>query len=219
MAELTLEVAPREKTGKGVAKKMRRAGKVPAIVYGGGKDPVPISVPTRNVTDLIKKSEHGIRSIFLLKLEGVDKQRHAMIKDIQLDPITHEIEHIDFVRIVMDEVVRVLVPVHTTGTAAGLKVGGLLDFQVREIHVECLPGIIPDEISVDISPLEVNHFFRISDLQIPEGVKVLDDMDRVVVSISAPRKEEEEAPIEVAAEGAVEPEVIRKGKVEEESGS
>lgn len=213
MAEITLEVSPREGTGKALAKKMRRAGEIPAIVYGAGKEPVPISVDTRAVSDLITKSDHGIRSIFLLKLKGREQQRHAMIKELQIDPITRKIQHIDFVRVMMDEVVRVHIPVHHTGTAIGQKMGGMLDFQVRDLHVECLPGAIPDEIVIDITPLEVNHFYRISDLSIPEGVKVLDDIDRVVVSISAARIEEVE-PTEEAEESA-EPEVIGRGKGDE----
>lgn len=216
MAELTLEVSPRESTGKSVAKKLRRAGEIPAIVYGAGKDPVPISVDTKAVSDFITKSEHGIRSIFLLKLKGRDQQRHTMIKDLQIDPITRRIQHIDFVRVMLDEVVRVHVPIHHVGTAVGQKMGGMLDFQVRELYVECLPTVIPDEFVIDITPLEVNHFYRVSDLQIPEGVKVLDDMERVVVSVSPARVEEE--PVEEIVEGeeAAEPEVIKRGKGEEE---
>src|SRR5215213_4394261 len=98
MAELTLEVATREGTGKGVAGKLRRTGKVPAVVYGGHRDPVAIEVDRKTVSELIKKSEHGIRSVFLLKMAGTDQQRHAMIKEITIDPISRRMKHIDFVR-------------------------------------------------------------------------------------------------------------------------
>lgn len=215
MAELTLEVSRRENTGKEVAKKLRRDGKVPAVVYGGHKEPVSIEVDRKTVSELVMKSEHGIRSIFLLKMSGSDQQRHAMIKDVQIDPITKKMKHIDFVRVIMDEVVRVTVPVHLTGTATGVKnQGGILDHQVRDLHIECLPGQIPDSIDVDVTNLDMHHQIRISELQLPSGVKVLDDPDRVVASVTHARAEAVET-VEGAAP-TVEPELIKKGKPEEE---
>jgi large subunit ribosomal protein L25 len=212
MAEVTLEVTRREQTGKEIAKKLRRDGKVPAVVYGGHKEPVAITVDRKAVSELVQKSEHGVRSVFLLKMAGTDQQRHAMIKDITIDPISRKMEHIDFVRVLMDEKVKVTVPVHVTGTAKGVKEGGLLDFQVRELHVECLPNAIPDSIDVDVTPLEGHDYYRVKDLKLPEGVKVLDDAERVVVGVTHARAEVSEA----AAEGATaaEPEVIKKGKTE-----
>jgi len=215
MAEVTLEVVRRERSGKEIAKKLRAGGKVPAVVYGGHKESVAIEVDRKSVTELIQKSEHGVRSIFLLKMSGTDQQRHAMIKDIQIDPISRRMTHIDFVRVVMDEVVRVTIPVHVIGTSAGVKEGGLLDFQVRELHVECLPGQIPDEIEVDVTSLGVHEYYRISDLKLPEGVKVLDDSERVVVGVTH-AKAEPVAELEAAAAAPAEPEVIKKGKPEEE---
>lgn len=215
MAEVTLEVNRREQTGKEVAKKLRREGKVPAVVYGGHREPVAIAVDRKAVSELVQKSEHGIRSVFLLKMAGSDQQRHAMIKDLTIDPISRKMTHIDFVRVVMDEVVRVTVPVHVSGTAAGVKEGGLLDFQVRELHVECLPNAIPDSIEVDVAPLGSHDYFRIKDLELPEGVKVLDDPERVVVGVTHARAEVTDATAEGAA-GTAEPEVIKKGKPDEE---
>jgi large subunit ribosomal protein L25 len=217
MAEVTLEVSKRENTGKEVAKKLRQNGQVPAVVYGGHREPVAIAVDRKSVAELIQKSEHGIRSIFLLKMTGTDQQRHAMIKDVQIDPISRRMTHIDFQRVLMDEVVRVAVPIHLNGTPIGVKEGGLLDFQVRELHVECLPNAIPDSIEVDIAPLGHHEYLRISDLKLPEGVKVLDDEERVVVGVTHARAEvSETAAAEGAAAtpGAAEPEVIKKGKTE-----
>jgi large subunit ribosomal protein L25 len=213
MAEVVLEVTSREVTGKEVAKKLRREGKVPAVVYGGHREPVAISVDRKAVSELIQKSEHGIRSIFLLKMAGSDQQRHAMIKDLTINPINRKMTHIDFVRVIMDEAVRVTVPVHVVGTAIGVKEGGILDFQVRELHVECLPNQIPDSIDVDVTSLAHHDYVRIKDLTLPEGVKVLDDAERVVVGVTHAKAE---AAAEAAAEGAPEPEVIKKGKPEEE---
>lgn len=215
MAEIVLEVSRREATGKEVAKKLRRAGKLPAVVYGGHRDPVSITVDEKELSDLIRKSEHGARSVFFLHLAGSDQKRHAMIKDVVVDPITRKMQHVDFVRVMMDEKVRVAIPIHSDGLAAGVKLGGMLDFQIRELHVECLPGQIPDEIKIDVTNLNINDVVRVSDLTLPEGVKVLEDAERVVVSCHGRKAEEEVAP----AEGAepAEPEVLKKGKTETEA--
>jgi large subunit ribosomal protein L25 len=216
MAELNLEVTRREGTGKGIARRLRVDGKVPAVVYGAHREAVPITVDRKAVTELIQKSQHGIRSIFLLKMSGTDQSRHAMIKDIQINPISRKLAHIDFVRVLMDEKVRVAIPVHVSGLALGVKEGGILDFQVRELHVECLPGQIPDTIDIDVTPLGAHDYYRIADLKLPEGVKVLDDPDRVVVGVTQLRAEVEEVPAEAVEVAVAEPEVIKKGKVEED---
>ena len=212
MAEVTLEVTRRESTGKEQAKKLRRDGKIPAVVYGGHKEPVAITVDRKAVSELVTKGEHGVRSVFLLKMAGTDQQRHAMIKEITIDPLTRRMKHIDFVRVVMDEKIKVTVPVHLNGTATGVKEGGMLDFQVRELHIECLPTAIPDSIELDVTPLGAHDYFRVKDLKLPEGARVLDDPERVVVGVTIARAEVSEA----AAEGTAEPEVIKKGKTEDE---
>jgi large subunit ribosomal protein L25 len=219
MAELSLEVSRREEAGKGPARRLRQQGKVPAVVYGGHRETVPITVDRKAITDLIQKSEHGVRSIFLLKMSGSDQQRHAMIKDIQIDPLTRKMTHVDFIRIMMDEVIRTTVPVRLIGSPIGAKEGGIVDFQVRSLHVECLPNAIPDKIDVDISNLDMHQYIRISDLTPPQGVKVLDDPDRVVVGVTHAKAEElPVAPEAAAAAEAVptEPEVIPRGKKPEE---
>ena len=214
MAEVTLEVTRREVTGKEIAKKLRRDGKVPAVVYGGHKEPVAITVDRKAVAELIQKSEHGMRSVFLLKMADSDQQRHAMIKDLTINPISRKMTHIDFVRVVMDELVRTTVPVHIVGTAIGVKEGGLLDFQVRDLHIECFPNAIPDTIDVDVTELGHHDYVRIKDLKLPEGVKVLEDAERVVVGVTHAKVEVADV---TAAEPAVaEPEVIKKGKPEDE---
>jgi large subunit ribosomal protein L25 len=217
MAEVTLEVSRRERSGKEYAKKLRQDGKIPAVVYGGHKEPVAITVERKSVSDLIQKSDHGIRSIFLLKMSGTDQQRHAMIKDMQMDPISRRMTHIDFVRVVMDEVVRVTVPVNIIGNSIGVKEGGILDWQIRELHVECLPNAIPDKIDVDITNLGGHEQVRVSDLNLPEGVKVAEDVHRVIVGVTSPRAEIVAEVAAVVEPGAGEPEVIKKGKTETET--
>ena len=217
MAEVSLEVSRRERAGKEVAKKLRREGKIPAVVYGGHREAVPIVVDRKAVSELIQKSDHGVRSIFLLKMMGTDQQRHAMIKDIQIDPITRKMTHIDFIRVLMDEKVRLTVPVHLSGTSIGVKAGGVLDFQVRDLHIECFPNEIPDSIEVDITNVDMHKYLRVSDIHLPESVKVLEDPERVVVGVTHARAEVVETPAvteEVAA--PAEPEVISKGKKTEE---
>src|SRR6476661_7221200 len=170
MAEVSLEVVRRETAGKEIAKKLRAQGQVPAVVYGGHREPVAITVDRKSIAELIQKSEHGVRSIFLLKMSGTDQQRHAMIKDIQIDPISRKMIHVDFVRVMMDEVVRVNVPVHLSGVSRGVKEGGVLDWQIRELHVECLPGAIPDAIEVNVDDIGVHDYVHVSDLKLPDGV-------------------------------------------------
>ncbi|HYM62157.1 MAG TPA: 50S ribosomal protein L25 [Thermoanaerobaculia bacterium] len=217
MAEVTLEVSRREGKGTGAAKKLRQKGIVPAVVYGAHLDPVAIAVDRKSVVELIEKSQHGVRSIFLLKMAGTDQQRHAMIKEIQMNPVSRKMIHIDFVRVLMDEVVRVTIPVHLSGTSIGVKGGGVLDFQVRDLHVECLPGAIPDAVEIDITDVDFHHYIRVADLKLPEGVKVLDDPERVVVGVTHARAEIVEPTAEAAVVAEVapaEPEVIKKGKTE-----
>jgi large subunit ribosomal protein L25 len=213
MAEVTLEVTRREGTGKEIAKKLRRDGKVPAVVYGGHKEPVAITVDRKSVSELIQKSEHGIRSVFLLKMTGTDQQRHAMIKEVTINPMSRKMEHIDFVRVVMDEKVKVTVPVHLNGTAIGVKEGGILDWQVRELHIETLPTSIPDSIEVDVTALASHDYLRVKDLTLPEGARVLDDPERVVVGVTHARAEVIEPTADAAA---AEPEVVKKGKPEDD---
>jgi len=209
MAEVTLEVSRRERSGKEYAKKLRQDGKIPAVVYGGHKEPVAITVERKAVSDLIQKSDHGIRSIFLLKMSGT--------KDMQMDPISRRMTHIDFVRVVMDEVVRVTVPVNITGNSIGVKEGGILDWQIRELHVECLPNAIPDKIDVDITNLGGHEQVRVSDLQLPDGVKVSEDLHRVIVGVTSPRAEIVAEVAAVDATAVAEPEVVKKGKTETET--
>lgn len=213
MAEVTLVVTRRAETGKEVAKKLRRDGKVPAVVYGGHKEPVAITVDRKAVSELVTKGEHGIRSVFLLKMAGSDQPRHAMIKEITIDPISRKMKHIDFVRVVMDEKIKVTVPIHITGTAIGVKEGGILDWQVREVHIETLPTSIPDTIDVDVTALGDHDYLRVKDLVLPEGAKVLDDPERVVVGVTHARAEVVDPALGEAA--VAEPELIKKGKEED----
>jgi len=205
---MTIEVNPREETGKNANRRARAAGKIPAVVYGGGKESVAIQIDRKTLVDTMK-GHSGENPIFLLKLG--DKERHAMIRNMDVDPVSRQVIHIDFQRVMMDQKVRVTVPVELAGTAVGVKTeGGMLDFVTREINVECLPGDIPKHVDCDVTDIHVGQHVEAKDLKLPQGVVLLDDPDKVIVSLSHGRLESAEA----AAERA-EPEVIKKAKGED----
>jgi large subunit ribosomal protein L25 len=219
MSEAILEVQPREQTGTGPNRRLRASGWIPAVVYGGGKDPVAIKVERTSFLDLLRETGSE-NAVFLLELAGTGKQRHTMVREIDSDPITRRVKHIDFQRVLMDEVVRVSVQVELVGIPEGVKThGGVLDFITREISVECLPGVIPDRFELDVSELEIGDHREAGDLDIPKGVELLEEVDRVLVSIAAPRlEEEEEDEDELLLETAsAEPEVIGRAKDEDEA--
>jgi large subunit ribosomal protein L25 len=208
MSEMSIQVEKREKTGKGGSRQARMRGLIPAVVYGSGKDSVPVQVNRKTFLDLMKKAGSE-NPIFLLQLSDTGQERHAMIRDMQKNPLSRQVIHIDFQRIDMTHKVRVTVPVELVGTAYGVKVeGGLIDFVVREVHIECLPGDIPNHLEMEVTELHAGHHAAAKDLKLPEGVTLLDDPERVILSVVHARTEE-------AAEGdQAEPEVIKKGKGE-----
>jgi large subunit ribosomal protein L25 len=212
MSELTIEVERREGAGKNDSRRARGAGKIPAVVYGGGKESVPILVDRKKMLDLLK-GKGGENPIFLLKLTDSGQERHAMVRDIQVDPVSRQVIHMDFQRVLMTERVRVQVPIELVGTAYGVKTqGGMIDFINREIHIESLPGDIPHRIELDVTDLHVGQHVEAGSLALPEGVTLLDEPERVIVSLSHGRVEDE------GGEGGerAEPEVIKKGKTDEE---
>jgi large subunit ribosomal protein L25 len=208
MSEMSIQVEKREKTGKGGCRQARMRGLIPAVVYGSGKDSVPVQVNRKTFLDLMKKAGSE-NPIFLLKLSDTGQERHAMIRDMQKNPLSRQVIHIDFQRIDMTNKVRVTVPVELVGTAYGVKVeGGLIDFVVREVHVECLPGDIPNHLEIEVTELHAGHHAAAKDLKLPEGVTLLDDPERVILSVVHARTDD-------AADGdQAEPEVIKKGKGE-----
>jgi large subunit ribosomal protein L25 len=209
---MTLEVQPRQETGKNANRRARAAGKIPAVVYGGGKESVAIEVDRKTLVDTMK-GHAGENPIFLLKLG--DKERHAMIRDMHLDPISRQVIHIDFQRVLMDRKVRVTVPIELVGTAYGVKTeGGILEFVSREVHVECLPGDIPKHIECDVTHLRIGQHLEAKEVTLPSGVTLLDEPDKVIVALAHSRLEA--APAAEAAEGeTAEPEVIKRTKAEE----
>jgi large subunit ribosomal protein L25 len=219
--EITITVEARKGRGTGDAGRMRNQGRVPAVLYGGDKPPVAISVDERAVREILKGAA-GENTIFLLKLKDTDEERLAMIKELQLDRISGKFIHIDFIRITRGHKLTIKMPVELVGDCIGVRHGGRIDFVSREIEIEILPRDMFDKFVLDISKLEVGEHLEVADLasQLPENAKFLDDDDRVVVVVELPRVVEEEVVEEVLEEEAViavaaEPEVIGKGKGEE----
>jgi large subunit ribosomal protein L25 len=216
--ELTVDAEPREDFGKHANRRLRRAGSVPAVVYGGGGSTQPLSVDPKGITRILH-SELGHNTIFTLAVKGKAPAR-VMIRDWQLEPVRGDLLHVDLVRIARDTMLKIKVPIHLTGEPVGVKTqGGVLDFTLREVEVECLPDDIPEKFVVDVSELVIGRSIRVSDLTGGGKLKILTDPTRVVAHVMILKIVEEEKPAEVAAEAApAEPEVIRKGKAEEAEG-
>jgi large subunit ribosomal protein L25 len=213
---MEIEVEKREATGKKGRQEAQRRGLVPGVVYGADKEPVPIFVDPAKVIQILK-SEKGMNSILLFSLKGTKAKRHVMIKDFQIRPATGALLHADFKRILMDQKVKVRVPVVCDGVAIGVKTqGGVVDQIMREVEVECLPADVPDKIHVDLTPLKLGDSIKLSDLKLAEAVILTaEDKHQPVVVVAAPRVEAEPTPV-VEEVASVEPEVIGKGKKPEE---
>lgn len=214
-----IQVRNREATGKNSNRRLRAAGHIPAVLYGAAHETVPIQVDRKKVEEVFRAGATE-NTIFLLKRLESDQERHARIRELQMDPVSREVLHIDFQRVLMDQVIQLEVPVQPVGTPKGVKdEGGVLDFVTREVAVECLPGDIPDSIEVDVSGLAIGEHIEAGALKLPEKVTLLEELDRVIVSVAYPVRieepEEEEAEELLEAERE-EPEVIRRGKEEEE---
>lgn len=216
---LMIKCEKREVFGKNASRRLRREGKVPAVLYGGDEPSMHLAIQKKDIFGILR-SESGENTIFKASFDS--ESRDTMIKELQTDPVTDEILHIDLILIAMDKAVRVSVPVVVAGESVGVKTeGGFVDLITREVEVECLPGDIPEHIEVDISDLHLHQSIKIEDMIFPEGVESLEDPQTLVVLIEAPTKEEEvvveaeEEEMEVMAEGE-QPEVIKKEKEEEE---
>jgi large subunit ribosomal protein L25 len=217
MAELVVQSENRTEFGKNVNRRLRASGRIPSVVYGSSYETRHLSVDPADVIQILH-SESGHNTIF--KLEVGDALVDVLIRDLQLDPIKGTLMHADFQTVALDELMEFQVPVDIQGTPVGVKnSGGILDVVMREIDVECLPTEVPDSIPVDVSELEIGDSVRVSVLSVDEKVKILSDTELVVAHVVPPRIEvEEEVVEEEEVEEGAEPEVIKKGKAEEEAG-
>ena len=217
--EATLEATTRETFGKNEARRTRREGRVPAVLYGGdGKEATPIAVPPKALLKILH-SESGQNTLISLKLAGASDTR-VLVKDFQIDPVTHEVLHADFYRIAMDRVLQVTIPVTVHGEPKGVKQqGGILEFIRREIVIECLPADIPEHVDIDVSELMLHQGIRVRDIATNPKWKPVTEGEAMLVHVIMPKAEEAPAAPEAAAAAATatpaEPEVIKKGKKEE----
>ena len=217
--EAILEAQARSSFGKNEARRTRREGKVPAVLYGGdGNGATPIAVAPKALLKILH-SEAGQNTLIALKVAGAGDTR-VLVKDFQLDPVTHQVLHADFFRVAMDKLLQVTIPIVVHGEPKGVKQqGGVLEFIRREIQIEVLPADIPEHVDVDVSELMLHQGVRVRDIATNPKWKPISDLDMMLVHVILPKAEEVAAPAEAAAVATAtpaEPEVIKKGKKDEE---
>lgn len=211
MASATLEATTRDSRGKNEARRLRVAGKIPAVLYGGAGGAVPLSVDPKALSRILH-SGSGVNSIISLDVQGQGVTQ-VLVKEFLLEPVKHTMLHADFYRLQMDKAITVTVTISLKGESKGVKLqGGVVDFPNREVVVECLPGDIPEHLTIDVSELMIGQGVRLRELA--EGAKwtPVSDPDTLIVHVIAAKAEE--APAEAAA--VAEPEVAKKGKPEDE---
>ena len=227
MEKINLKAKIREELGKEAVKKLRHQGFIPAVVYKG-KNCLNIKVSSKELSDVIH-TKAGENVVVNLQIEGhrstkgkehtstKEMSKTVVIKEIQYHPVREQILHVDFNEISLTEVLVVKVPIAVKGEPRGSKEGGVLEHVLWEVEIECLPAQIPENISIDVSSLNIGDSILVKDLQIPQGLKVLSDLEATVVTLAAPRVEEAE--VLKPEEEMVEPEVIMEKKPKEEEAS
>jgi large subunit ribosomal protein L25 len=214
ISELTIR--KREGAGKAHAKRLRRAGEVPAVLYGGA-EPVNVAVVPRDIYRLIHGHE-GSTQLLSVTFAGSSESRMAIIRDLQYDPVSEDLIHVDLQEVAMDRPIQVSVAVHHVGEAVGVKeTFGILEMILREVQVSCLPGNIPAVLDADVTGLRIGDVLTVKDLKAPEGVRILNDPSQAVATVAPPAVEEAAAPAAVAEVAApAEPEVLTERKPKEE---
>lgn len=199
--EVTLEAQPRTGTGKGVARKLRAAGKVPGVLYGRGVEPVVLAVDRQALTKAFK-TDAGKNVLIDLQVNG--DGHLTLARELQRDPLRGTILHVDFLKIARDVAIEVDVPIHITGDSPGVKEGGVIEHHLWSVRVSVLPTDVPDRIDADVSHMVIGDMLRVGDLSVAEGVTMLTDPNEAVLGVVVPQilKVEEEVPVEVElAEG------------------
>jgi large subunit ribosomal protein L25 len=219
MASANLSASARDNGGKGTARKLRSEGRVPAIVYGHGRDPQALSINTRELEKLL---DHISAESTVIDLDIDGKASRTLIREIQRHPFKRQILHVDFQELVAGEKISVRIPIVLMGVPDGVRMdGGILDQTMRELEIEVDPANIPNHVEVDVTKLTIGSSVHVRDIPLPDGVEVLDDEDASVCVVAAPRAVIEETAVAEGAEveAAAEPEVIRAKKPDEEEGS
>ncbi len=213
LQEISLQAGIRDITGRATARKMRREGLAPGVLYGPGiEKSLPLSINAKELERVLHLSA-GANVIVTLDIAGEEKKT-AMFKEVVRHPVTNFIEHVDLIHVIYGTLISVEVPIHITGKARGVVLGGIVQHGVRKMTVECMPRSIPDSLTVDITELGLGEAIHLKDINLPEGVRITDDDELTVLSIVAPAAEEEVVSGEEAAE-----ELAKSFEEKEEEGS
>lgn len=216
MASAALTASVREESGKGAARSLRSLGRIPAVIYGHGRDPQSLSVDTRELEKLLS---HISAENTVIDLTVGDGSSRTIIREIQRHPFKRQILHVDFQELVAGEKIVVRIPIIVMGVPDGVRMdGGILDQTMRELEVEVDPSNIPNHIEVDVTKMTIGSSLHVSDLTLPEGVEIVGDDDASVAVVSAPRAAIEEVAPTEETDATAEPEVIRAKKPDEEEG-
>ncbi|MCX5833938.1 MAG: 50S ribosomal protein L25/general stress protein Ctc [Deltaproteobacteria bacterium] len=213
MEVLELKAQVRKGSGKGVSRKLRASGSIPAVLYGSGSDSTSLSIRSVDFVDLLRteKGEAGFIKL-IIQGEGKSLEKLSLIKELQTNPVTHTLIHADFYEIRMDHKLTVDVPIHLIGQPIGVEMGGEIHQFKRDLKVSCLPSAMPKFVELDISGLDIGNTLRVTDVKLAEGVDILDSDDAQIISVVAKRAIEEEKPAEEAEAAPAEPEVITEKK-------
>lgn len=216
MEKVYLDAQIREQKGKEAVNALRKQNQIPAVVYGMGGN-TPLSVDHSSLVKLLH--QHSAEStVITLKIQGSkSREANVLIKELQRNPVSQDVQHVDFYEISLTKAIQVHVPLELKGEPEGVKhEDGALEHNLWELEIECLPTQIPEDIQVDVSHLKLNESLHVSDLTLPEGVKVINDPEQIIASVKPPKEEkEEEQETEEGEEGAAEPEVIKQKSEEE----
>jgi large subunit ribosomal protein L25 len=222
MDRVNIVVQPREVTGSRAARRLRRSGLIPGVIYGHGKAATMIAVEPHVLRDALSTGA-GTHAVLDVTFEGHKGSRKAIVKELELNPVNSVVTHVDLQEIRLDETIETMVAVSFEGESTGVKAGGVLDESLREVSVKGLVTAIPEHLVIDISDLDVNDTARVADIVVPDGIEILDDPEQVICSVLPPRKVEEEpeageAELVEGAEVPTEPEVVGKGEKDEVAG-
>jgi large subunit ribosomal protein L25 len=201
VAENVLSAETRSATGKGANRKLRVTGRIPAVVYGKGRDAQAVVLDPKALDTLLRASGAGLNTLIDLSVAG--RTDTVLVKELQRHPVHGAFLHVDFFQVDLTQKITVSVPIHFVGKARGVEFGGILDHPLRELEVECLPRAIPEFVEVDVSALDVGDAIHVSELRLPEGVEVKTDGSLPVASVVLPAAEVEATPVETVVEGEV----------------
>ena len=216
MATASLSATPRTESGKGVARSLRRDGRVPGVVYGRARSPLPLSIDARELERLLGHI-NAETTVIDLAVDGGSTR--TLIREIQRHPLQRNVIHVDFYELVAGEKVTVNIPIVLVGVPAGVRLnGGIMTQVLQELECTVDPANIPSRIEVDVTDIHIGHSIHISDITVPVGVEVVDDPSGTVMIVSAPKEEVVAAPVAEEADASSEPELIRKAKPDEEEG-